>query len=184
MEIVSTSFPGLMIFKPRIFEDNRGKFIKTFNDTFFQEHGLDISIKETYHSISQKNVVRGMHFQLPPHDHIKLVYVPFGKIQDVVLDLRTSSPTFGQYFTTELSSDNGWVLIIPKGMAHGFVSREDHTNVTYMQTTEYAPDHDGGIQYDSFGFDWNVPQPKLSERDLGFVPFNQFKSPFRMGGNL
>lgn len=178
MKIVDTKIEGLKILEPRIFEDSRGKFIKTFSDQFFKEHGLDINIAETYYSISHKDVIRGMHFQTPPFDHLKLVYVPFGKICDVVLDIRKDSSTYGEYFSVELSSDNGKVLIIPRGLAHGFKSLEDHTNVTYMQTTGYAPNNDGGVRYDSFGFEWACDTPKLSDRDLSFPMFEAFDSPF------
>ncbi|RXK07178.1 MULTISPECIES: dTDP-4-dehydrorhamnose 3,5-epimerase family protein [Halarcobacter] len=178
MQIVETKIPGLKIFEPRIFEDVRGKFIKTFNNDFFQEHNLNISIKETYYSISHKDVIRGMHFQTPPYDHIKIVYVPFGKILDVVLDLRKGSPTFGKSFSIELSSENGKILIIPKGLAHGFKSLEDNTNVTYMQTTIYAPNNDEGIRYDSFGFDWQCDCPKMSDRDMSFNSLEEYESNF------
>ncbi|RXJ78027.1 dTDP-4-dehydrorhamnose 3,5-epimerase [Arcobacter sp. F155] len=178
MQIVETKIPGLKIFEPMIFEDVRGKFIKTFNNDFFQEHNLNISIKETYYSISHKDVIRGMHFQTPPYDHIKIVYVPFGKILDVVLDLRKGSPTFGKSFSIELSSENGKILIIPKGLAHGFKSLEDNTNVTYMQTTTYAPNNDEGIRYDSFGFDWQCGSPKISDRDMSFNSLEEYESNF------
>ncbi|WP_417327700.1 dTDP-4-dehydrorhamnose 3,5-epimerase family protein [Halarcobacter sp.] len=178
MQIVETKIPGLKIFEPRIFEDIRGKFIKTFNNDFFQEHNLNISIKETYYSISHKDVIRGMHFQTPPYDHIKIVYVPFGKILDVVLDLRKGSPTFGKSFSIELSSENGKILIIPKGLAHGFKSLEDSSNVTYMQTTIYAPNNDEGIRYDSFGFDWQCGSPKISDRDMSFNSLEEYESNF------
>lgn len=178
MKIVNTTIDGLKIFEPRIFEDERGKFIKTFTNDFFNDNGLDINIKETYYSISEKNVIRGMHFQTPPYEHIKLVYVPYGSILDVVLDLRKDSPTYGKYFNIELSSENGKTLIIPKGLAHGFKSLEDNTNVTYMQTTCYTPNNDGGIKYNSFGFDWNCKSPKISDRDLTFPNLNNFMTPF------
>ena len=178
MKIIETSIPGLKIFKPTIFEDTRGKFIKTFNDDFFKEQSLNINIKETYYSISHKDVIRGMHFQTPPFDHIKLVYVPHGKIIDVILDIRKNSPTFGQYFSCELSDENRKILIIPKGLAHGFKSLKDNTNVTYMQTTCYAANNDGGVKYDSFGFDWQCNSPKLSQRDESFKNLNEFNSPF------
>lgn len=183
MKIIDTPIAGLKILEPRIFKDSRGKFIKTFTDEFFKENNLNIEIKETYYSISHKDVIRGMHFQTPPYDHIKIVYVPAGKIIDVVLDIRKNSSTFGQYFSTELSSDNGKVLIIPQGLAHGFKSLEDNTNVTYMQTTVYAPNNDAGIKYNSFGFDWQCDVPKLSERDSSFQLLNEFVSPFVFGEN-
>ena len=182
-KIMDTQIQGLKIIEPRIFEDDRGKFIKTFNNDFFVENGLNIKIKETYYSISHKDVIRGMHFQTPPYEHIKLVYVPAGKIIDVVLDIRKNSPTFGGFFSCELSSDNGKVLIIPKGLAHGFKSLEDNTNVTYMQTSCYAPNNDCGIRYDSFGFDWECVSSKLSDRDKSFPTLKEFDSPFIFGEN-
>lgn len=183
MRIIETKIEGLEFLEPIVFEDPRGKFIKTFNDDFFKENGLDIEIKETYYSISHKDVIRGMHFQTPPHDHLKLVYVPSGKIIDVVLDIRKGSPTYGKFFEIELSSDNARVLIIPKGLAHGFKSLEDNTNVTYMQTSSYAPECDRGIRYDSFSYDWNITIPKISDRDKEFKKFCDFDSPFVYGKN-
>jgi len=183
VRLVATKINGLKILEPRVFEDTRGKFIKTFNDTFFKEHGLDIQIKESYYSISHKDVLRGMHFQTPPHDHLKLVYVPYGKIIDVVLDIRKSSPTYGESFEVELSGENAKVLIIPKGFAHGFKSLEDNTNVTYMQTSGYSPDCDAGIRHDSFGYDWGLAKTEVSDRDLKFVTFEKFDSPFIYGEN-
>jgi len=178
MKIIDTHIEGLKILEPRIFEDSRGKFIKTFNNNFFKENNLNIEIKETYYSLSHKDVIRGMHFQTPPYEHIKLVYVSTGKIIDVVLDIRKSSPTFGKYFKAELSCANGKVLIIPKGLAHGFKSLENNTNVTYLQTTCYAPNNDSGIKYDSFGFDWDCETPQLSHRDLSFQTLDEFQTPF------
>lgn len=178
MKIIETKISGLKIFEPKIFDDIRGKFIKTYTDNYFNEHDLNIDIKEAYYTISHKDVIRGMHFQVPPEEHIKLVYVPCGSIIDVVLDIRKNSPTYREYFSIELSSSNGKILIIPKGLAHGFKSLEDNTNVTYMQTTCYSPNSDGGIRYDSFGFDWQCNSPKLSDRDKYFLTLDEFKTPF------
>lgn len=183
MKITDTPIYGLRILEPKIFEDNRGKFIKTFTKDFFLEKGISINIQETYYSISHKDVIRGMHFQTPPYEHIKLVYVPFGRILDVVIDLRKNSLTYGKYFSIELSSENGKILIIPEGLAHGFKSLEDNTNVTYMQTTCYSPNNDDGIRYDSFGFDWQCDNPKISDRDLLFQSLKQFVTPFLFGEN-
>ncbi|MFZ2889617.1 dTDP-4-dehydrorhamnose 3,5-epimerase [Sulfuricurvum sp.] len=183
MILIGTSIQGLKILKPKIFDDTRGRFIKTYNSDFFYANGLNLTIKETYYSISHKGVIRGMHFQTPPYDCIKIVYVPRGKINDVVLDIRKNSPTYGNYFTVELSAENGNILIIPKGLAHGFKSLEDNTNVTYMQTSCYAPNNDCGIHYDSFGFDWEIQSPQLSDRDLSFSSLVQFDSPFIFGNN-
>lgn len=181
MNLLKTPIEGVKIFEPRVFEDARGSFIKTYNSDFFHSNGLNLSIHETYYSISHKGVIRGMHFQTPPHDHIKIVYVPHGRITDVVLDIRKNSPTYGDYFAVELSAENGKILIIPKGLAHGFKSLENNTNVTYMQTSCYAPNHDYGIHYDSFGFEWETANPQLSDRDLSFPPLNSFSSTFVFG---
>lgn len=178
MQLVDTKISGLKIFETRIFSDSRGRFIKTFNDDFFSKHFMSISIKETYYSTSSKDVVRGMHFQTPPFDHTKIVYVPYGKVIDVVLDIRKQSPTYGKYFSTELSAENSRILIIPSGLAHGFKSLEELTIVSYMQTSCYAPDNDTGVRFDSFGFDWGLEHPELSDRDKSFVPFSEYKTPF------
>ncbi|AXX92902.1 dTDP-4-dehydrorhamnose 3,5-epimerase [Malaciobacter molluscorum LMG 25693] len=178
MNIINTSIDGLKIFEPKIFEDERGTFIKTFNDEFFQKNGLNISIKETYCSISHKDVIRGMHFQTPPHEHLKVVYVSFGKILDVVLDIRKNSPTYGESFSIELSNINRKVLIIPEGLAHGFKSLVDNTNVICMQTSCYSPENDSGIRYDSFNFNWDCEKPIISKKDQQLSLFGDFKTPF------
>lgn len=178
MELIKTNFEGLFIIQHKVFTDNRGLFVKTYNQEIFDELGIDLNIKERYYSISQKDVIRGMHFQSPPEDHVKLVTVISGKILDVVVDLRKKSKTFGKFFTIEIGHDEGKTLYIPKGFAHGFAALEDHTIVEYNQTTGYAPKNDAGIKYDSFGFGWMIEQPTISERDLNFVSFQNFVSPF------
>lgn len=183
MNIINTPIDGLKILEPKVFQDLRGRFVKTFNNDFFKENGLNIEIKESYYSISHKDVIRGMHFQIPPYDHIKLVYVANGAIIDVVLDIRKGSPTYKKFFKIELSADNGKVLIISKGLAHGFKSLQDNTNVTYMQTTCYSQEYDRGIRFDSFGFDWQIENPKVSDRDLSFQTLDEFDSPFIFGDN-
>lgn len=178
MKIIDTNIQGLKILEPKVFEDTRGKFIKTFTNDFFKTLNLNINIKETYYSISHKDVIRGMHFQTPPDEHIKLVYVPYGEIIDVVLDIRKNSPTYGKFFEIKLSAENRKVLIIPEGLAHGFKSLKNNTNVTYMQTSCYSPNNDKGINYSSFGFDWKCSNPNLSDRDLSFPSLNDFITPF------
>jgi len=139
---------------------------------------LFIEIKKSYYSISQKNVIRGMHFQRPPYDHIKLVFVTSGSILDVVLDIRKDSSTFGKCFSINLKTSDGQILVIPKGLAHGFKSLEDNSIVHYVQTSCYAKDYDDGIRYDSFGLDWECKNPVLSNRDLNFKKFSDYESPF------
>lgn len=178
MELIKTDFEGLYIIQHKVFTDARGLFVKTYNQEIFKQLNIDIEIKERYYSVSSKNVIRGMHFQTPPEDHIKLVTVINGSILDVVLDLRKSSPTYGLYFKIELNAEAGKTIYIPKGFAHGFLALEDNTIVEYNQTTGYSPNNDSGIRFDSFGFKWETTKPIVSERDLSFETFTTFKTPF------
>jgi dTDP-4-dehydrorhamnose 3,5-epimerase len=178
MELIKTLFQGLYIIQHKVFKDDRGLFIKTYNQEIFRELNIDLVIKERYFSVSHKNVIRGMHFQTPPEDHIKLVNVMHGNILDVVLDIRKKSPTFGQVFSMELNANDGKTLYIPNGFAHGFKALKENTIVEYNQTTGYSSDNDFGIRYDSFSFDWNISNPLISARDLAFDEFSDFNSPF------
>lgn len=178
MEILKTPFEGLFLLQTINFQDNRGGFQKLFNFDFFNENGLDCDFKEFYYSVNNKNVVRGMHFQFPPFDHTKIVYVSKGQIKDVVVDIRKSSKTYKECFSIELDERKGQYLYIPKGFAHGFVSLEKGSIVNYAQTSCYSKDHDCGIDALSIGFDWGVSEPVRSGRDLTFDKLNDFISPF------
>lgn len=178
MKVISTPLIGLYILETEKIQDNRGSFQKLFNNEFFQEHGLDGNFKEFYYSVSKKGVIRGMHFQLPPYEHIKLVYVSKGKIKDVVVDIRKNSLTYGQAFSIELDDVKGQYLYIPIGFAHGFLSLENDSIVNYAQTSCYSKKFDSGIIYDSIGFEWEASNPIVSERDLAFERLEKFKSPF------
>ena len=178
MEKFPTTIKGLFLIKNRLFTDNRGGFLKIFNEDFYNDNLFSTNYRECYFSISHKNVIRGMHFQIPPADHEKIVYVSNGSVIDVVVDIRTKSETFGQYCSFELSDTCGKFLYIPKGCAHGFLSLEDNTIVNYMQTSVYSPSCDCGIRYDSFGFDWGVENPIISDRDLSFPSLSNFNNPF------
>ena len=171
MEIENTFIPGLKIIHLKEFKDNRGSFIKVFNKDFFHENDLETNFKESYYSISGKDVIRGMHFQISPAEHTKLVYLNQGKIIDVVLDIRKSSPTYRQHFSLELNTENPILIYIPIGCAHGFLSLEDHTMVTYMQTSCYNSACDKGIKYNSFGMEWRTENPIINDRDLSFPDF-------------
>lgn len=178
MEIIKTKFEGLFVLQTVNFQDNRGGFQKLFNFDFFKENGLDCVFKEFYYSINKKDVVRGMHFQTPPFDHTKVVYVSKGRIKDVVVDIRKESPTYGQCFDIELDDQKGQYLYIPKGFAHGFLSLEDGSIVNYAQTSCYAKDNDCGIDSLSVGYDWDVENVIRSGRDLTFAKLSDFNSPF------
>ncbi len=160
------------------FDDHRGNFTKTFQDSFFKQAGIGFDLRESYFSLSHKQVIRGMHFQLPPHDHAKVVYCPLGSILDVLIDLRKESDTYGQHYAAELSAANHRAYYIPKGFAHGFKALSDNAMTYYLVSSEYNQQHDTGIRYDSFGFDWEYVTPILSERDLSFPALKDFDSPF------
>ncbi len=177
-QIVQTSLPGLAVLQPRIFLDLRGSFVKTFHAGLFRELGIEFHPVEEFFSVSRKHVVRGMHFQLPPEDHAKLVYCVTDRVLDVVVDLRKVAPTYGQTFTRELSAENRELLFIPCGFAHGFLSLEDNTILVYLADTVHAPKFDVGIHWKSFGFDWSVVDPVLSERDRRLPKLTEFSSPF------
>lgn len=178
MNVIKTKIDGVLIIEPDIFIDERGIFVKPFSEQIFSQLGIHSEYAESFFSISKKNVIRGMHFQSPPQDHAKLIYVPHGAILDVVVDIRKSSPTYGQYVSVELNDTNRSMIYIPHGCAHGFLSLADDSCTTYLQSTIQSKEHEGGIRFDSFGFDWNVSNPIISKRDLGFMPLEQFDSPF------
>lgn len=178
MKVIKTNFNGLFVIQSNVFTDQRGAFIKTFHKKFFEDNRLESDFRESFFSISKKNVIRGMHFQLPPDDHVKLVYCAKGEILDVVVDIRKNSPTYGKFFSIYLTENNGRIIYIPKGFAHGFKSLTDNSVVVYMTTKEYSPENDTGIRWDSFGFDWKVENPIMSQRDKSFLPLEEFNSPF------
>lgn len=160
------------------FADVRGTFVKTFHETILKEAGINFSLKESYFSLSKKDVIRGMHFQLPPHHHSKIVFCPQGAILDVIVDLRKSSPTYGQHYAHELSAENHLAYFIPEGFAHGFKSLTDDAITYYLVSSEYSQPHDTGVRFDSIGLDWGVVSPVVSDRDMGFRGLGEFESPF------
>lgn len=166
---------------PHVFEDARGRFIKTYHSNAFTEVGLEADYREEYYSVSRKGVLRGLHFQLPPHDHTKLVYCVEGEVMDVVVDLRVNSPTYGQYEAFELNSLKSNMIYIPSGLAHGFLTLSERAILLYKVTTEYHADSDSGIRWDSVGIRWPIHQePIISERDRSLISLDQFHSPFRL----
>ena len=158
--------------------DRRGTFVKTYQKEIYVQLGLQTDFKEDFYSISKKNVIRGMHFQLPPFDQEKLVYCVQGLAIDVVTDLRKGSPTFGKSIQRELSVDLGNSIYIPKGFAHGFCALVEGTIIAYKVSTSHHPEADSGIHWNSIGVKWPVDNPILSSRDSSFVSFCEFVSPF------
>lgn len=186
MQVIPTKIPGCYELQPRVLKDQRGYFVKTFHHDIFAEYGLETNFAEEYYSFSHQRVLRGLHFQLPPYEHTKLVYCVLGEVLDVVVDLRIGSPTVGQFVTFELSVEKANIIYIAPGLAHGFYVNSNSAIMVYKVTTVYSPEHDGGIRWDSVGIPWPDNHPILSERDRGFVPLHEFKSPFvfRHGPNF
>lgn len=178
MKVNNTYLTDIFVLDLFSFKDNRGEFVKTIHDTTFKENGLEYQFTESFFSVSEKNVIRGMHYQAPPHDHVKLVYVVAGSILDVVVDLRRDSATYGQSFHVELNEKNRKAIYIGKGFAHGFLALEDRSIVEYHCTTSQNKEAEGGILYNSFDFEWPVKQPILSARDNEFLPLKELNTPF------
>ncbi|MBL4576916.1 MAG: dTDP-4-dehydrorhamnose 3,5-epimerase family protein [Flavobacteriales bacterium] len=178
MNLIELKISGAFEIKLPFSEDDRGDFVKILHADSFREHGLEPGFRESYYSTSRAGVIRGMHFQSPPHDHEKLVYCVEGKVLDVLLDLRADSQTFQQYCTVQLAKDARNAVYIPRGVAHGFCVQEGSASLVYMTTTVYDKESDTGVLWNSFGFDWPVDNPLISERDTGFEALNSFQSPF------
>ncbi len=178
MKLTKTSFDGLIKVDGFFAADNRGSFTKMFHQEDFNKVVGPFEIAEIYYSTSNKNVIRGMHFQLPPHEHNKFVYCSHGSVLDVVIDLRKNSPTYQNVFSIQISSKLNNGLFIPKGFAHGFLALEPNTTMVYHTSSVYNPSSDAGIRYDSIPFNWPIQNPVVSERDLNLDALNSFISPF------
>lgn len=168
MNVIETAISGLLIIEPRVFGDERGFFMETWNAKAFGAAGLDLNFVQDNHSRSQKGVLRGMHFQNPGPQG-KLVRVTSGAVFDVAVDLRKSSPTFGQWVGVELSAENKRMFWVPEGFAHGFLTLEDNTDFLYKCTAPYAPQSEFTLAWDdpAVGIEWPVAglAPIISEKD-------------------
>lgn len=177
-ELVQTGIEGCFEINPRIFEDQRGRFVKLFHRDYFEEHGLETVYEEEYFSVSPARVIRGLHFQVPPKAHVKLVSCVQGAILDVVYDLRSDSPSFGQVFSLELTSGKGNMLYVPEGLAHGFYVLSDRATFISMNSKKFAAECDRGIRWDSIPFNWPDRDPVVSEKDRSMVLLEEFQNPF------
>lgn len=161
-----TPLPGVIELEPTVFGDNRGFFLETYHRERYRKAGIDCLFVQDNHSHSQKNILRGLHYQLrAPQD--KLIYVVAGEIFDVAVDIRKGSPTFGNWFGTRLSSRNKHQLFVPKGFAHGFCVLSDTADVCYKCSELYDAEDDYGIRWSdpSIGIDWPLSEPVLSLKD-------------------
>ena len=180
MEFQELDLPGCYLIYPDVFTDERGLFVKIYQQELFREKGGETTFSEQYFTYSHNGVLRGLHFQLPPHEHIKLVTCLTGSVMDVVVDLREGSPTFGQWRSCDLNDQNRGVLLIPKGFAHGFYVLSQGALMLYNVSTVYNANSDSGIRWNSLGIEWPLDSdPILSQRDQSFPLFQDFNSPFR-----
>ncbi len=186
MEFAITDIAGLMVLEPRVFEDTRGYFFESYNERVFKEKGIDLHFLQDNQSSSNYGVIRGLHYQLPPHAQTKLVRVLQGIILDVALDIRKGSPTYGKTFCLELSSENKKQLFIPPGFAHGFSVLSDRAVVLYKCDKFYNKESDAGIIYNDpvLNIDWRVPMDKIiiSEKDQLLPSLAECKNSFVFEG--
>jgi dTDP-4-dehydrorhamnose 3,5-epimerase len=178
MKLEKTSIPGCLNIVPDVHQDDRGIFVKTVHKDIFNQRGLENFYVEQYYSVSKKGVLRGMHFQLPPYHHTKLVYCISGEVMDVVIDLRVGSPTYGNHAIFNLNSDLANIIYIPQGLAHGFFTLSNSATLVYNVSTSYDAKYDSGIHWNSAGIAWPNNKPLLSKRDKSFVALENFNSPF------
>ncbi len=178
MQVNKLTIPGCYELLPNKFVDNRGSFVKTFHKKVFEEHNLNTYYEEEFYSSSAQGVIRGLHFQTPPHDHIKLIYCIEGEILDAFVDLRKGSPTYGQYELLKLNSDKANMVYLPEGIAHGFYVLSEKAITVYKTSRIYSPEHDTGILWSSANIPWPDTNPIISKRDQGFITLSEFNSPF------
>ena len=167
MKVVETKLEGVLILEPRVFEDERGYFFETWNQARYREAGISADFVQDNLSLSHRGVLRGLHFQVPPRAQGKLVSVLQGSVFDVAVDLRTASPTFGQWVGVELSSENLRQMYIPEGFAHGFLVTSESALFSYKCTDVYSPQHERSLRWDDpeIGIEWPVADPILSPKD-------------------
>ena len=174
MEIEATPLEGLYLLRPKVFSDDRGFFMESFNEREIAKKGLNFKFVQDNHSKSKFGVLRGLHFQLPPHAQTKLIRVISGKILDVVVDIRVGSETFSKSYSIELSEDNKMQLYIPKGFAHGFVVLSELAEILYKCDEYYYPVYESGIIFNDphLNIDWGIPKSEIiiSDKDKA-LPF-------------
>ena len=177
---------GIVLFAPRRFEDSRGWFSETYNAKREAGRGIDVTFVQDNQSRSvAPGTIRGLHFQRPPHAQAKLVRCPRGRLIDYAVDIRKGSPTYGQYVSAELSAENGRQLFIPSGYAHGFITLEPETEISYKVNDYYSSECDGGIRWDcpDIAIDWPLQHAAvLSDKDMALKPLADFDSPFAYDG--
>ena len=176
-EFKKLSIPDLILIEPKVFPDERGFFLEAYKSSEFRRNGIDADFLQDNLAKSDRGVLRGLHYQLPPMAQGKLASVIKGKVWDVAVDIRKSSPTYLHWEGVELSEDNFRIFYVPPGFAHGYVTLAENTLFSYKCTNEYSPNHERGIIWDDqeIGVKWPYENPKVSERDqnLGLLSETQ-----------
>ena len=186
MEFIRQNIPDVILCKPKVFGDERGYFVETFRQDALEDFlGYSVKFCQDNESMSSKGVLRGLHFQHPPHAQSKLVRVIEGKVLDVAVDIRKGSPTYGQSVVVELSAENKKQLFIPRGFAHGFVVLSETAVFAYKCDNYYAPQSDAGLAFidPALEIDWQLSEEvfQLSEKDLKQPMLDELDSPFQFG---
>jgi dTDP-4-dehydrorhamnose 3,5-epimerase len=180
MQLIDTPLLDAKVIIPKIFEDERGYFYESFNAQNFKDHVGNFDFVQDNQSLSQKGVLRGLHFQNPPYEQGKLVRVLAGSVLDVIVDIRKNSLTYGKHFSYVLCATKKHALWVPPGFAHGFLTLEDQTVFFYKVTNYYNKESEGCIAFNdsNLGIDWGVENPILSEKDKNASAFSTFVSQF------
>lgn len=188
MEIITTDIEGVLILRPRVFEDARGYFFESYSKRVFDSSVRPVDFIQDNESCSVRGVMRGLHFQRPPFTQAKLVCCVRGAVLDVAVDIRKGSPTYGRHVAVELTQDNHLQFFIPRGFAHGFAVLSDTAVFRYKCDNYYHPEAEGGISIrdTSLGIDWRLDTDTaiLSEKDLRLPPMKDFDSPFNINPEL
>jgi dTDP-4-dehydrorhamnose 3,5-epimerase len=180
MKFQKTDLEGLIVICPKVFGDERGYFMESFREDWIKSLGIDVEFVQDNESMSQKNVLRGLHFQNPPFAQGKLVRVVKGAVVDVVVDIRIKSGSYGKWFSQELSEENKTMLWIPPGFAHGFLTLKDNTIFQYKCTNYYNKESEGSFRWNDpdLGIKWNIDDPVVSQKDMEAPFFNSLISKF------
>ena len=182
--VEETPLPGVLVLVPRRHRDERGWFCESWSAAGTAAAGLEVDFVQDNHAFSRdRNTLRGLHFQAPPHAQAKLVRCSRGAVLDVAVDIRKGSPTYGRWAAEELSEENGRQLFVPEGFAHGYLTLIDGAEVQYKCSAGYAPAHEGAVRWDSCGIDWPLEgRPVLSPKDADAPPLAALDSPFVWDG--
>ncbi len=188
MTIIKTELEGAYILEPQVFGDNRGWFMESYNEEKLKAAGIAVPvfIQDNHSYSAQKGIVRGLHCQLSPYAQTKLIRCTRGEIEDVIVDIRKGSPSFGKHIKVLLSAQNKRQLFIPKGFLHGFVTLTDDVEVQYKVDAYYNKPADRSVRYDDpvFGIDWGVREPVLSDKDKNAPLLAESDVAFTYGGDV